>query len=48
MGDSFAKIAMGALIVIAIYNIVSSPNSNGIVQSSTSGGASIIHALEGK
>ena len=48
MGESFAKIALAALVVIAIYNIVSSGNSANILTSGSGGAAQVIHALEGK
>ena len=48
MGKIFARMAMGALIVIAIYNVVNSKNTQDIVKSGTTGGVNIVHALEGK
>ena len=48
MGASIAKIVLAGLVVIAIYNIVSSGNSAGIISKSSGGAAQVIHALEGK
>ncbi len=48
MGASIAKILMGGLVVIALYNIVSSPNSNGILGTGMTGSVGVIRALEGK
>lgn len=48
MGGQISKIIMAMLVVIALYNLVSSPNSQAIIGQSSSGSVGIIHALEGK
>lgn len=48
MGASIAKIMIGGLVVIALYNIVSSPNSQGILGTGLTGSATVIKSLEGK
>lgn len=48
MGAKFAEIAIAALVVVGIYNVVSSGNSANIIDRSTGGAAQIIKALEGK
>lgn len=49
MGDSVAKIIMAILIVVFGYNMLThGAASQGIIGSSASGSAAVIHSLEGK
>lgn len=49
MGETFAKISMGALALVAVYLlVVNASGTTSIVNSSSSGAASVLKTLQGR